>query len=81
MVKKESLSFSDFLSRIDEIKMADLPTRKVQGRSYGADYEDPAGAFETKDDMKKAEPKKAGRKVGQKVGARANLGNSKLHQA
>ena len=81
MVKKESLSFSDFLSRIDEIKMADLPSRKVQGRSYGADYEDPAGAFETKDDMKKAEPKKAGRKVGQKVGARANLGNSKLHQA
>jgi len=81
MVKKESLSFSDFLNRIDEIKMADLPSRKVQGRSYGADYEDPAGAFETKDDMKKAEPKKAGRKVGQKVGARANLGNSKLHQA
>lgn len=81
MVKKESLSFSDFLNRIDEIKMADLPTRKVQGRSYGADYEDPAGAFETKDDMKKAEPKKAGRKVGQKIGARANLGNSKLHQA
>ena len=81
IVKKESLSFSDFLSRIDEIKMADLPSRKVQGRSYGADYEDPAGAFETKDDMKKAEPKKAGRKVGQKIGARANLGNSKLHQA
>jgi hypothetical protein len=115
-MKKESVSFSDFLKQldeklvggqknldknkngkldkkdfemlrkeeteqIDEIKMADLPGRKIQGKSYGANYEDPEGAFETKDDMKKAEPKKAGRKVGQKVGARANLGNSKLHRA
>jgi len=61
--------------------MADLPSRSVKGRSYGADYEDPEGAFETKDDMNKPDSKKAGRKVGQKVGARANLGNSKLHQA
>ena len=80
-MKKESVSFSDFLKQLDEIKMADLPGRQVKGRSYGADYEDPEGAFETKDDVKKAEPKKAGRKVGQKVGARANLGNSKLHRA
>jgi predicted CopG family antitoxin len=80
-MKKESVSFSDFLKQLDEIKMADLPGRKIQGKSYGANYEDPEGAFETKDDMKKAEPKKAGRKVGQKVGARANLGNSKLHRA
>lgn len=115
-MKKESLSFSDFLKQLDEkligkqkkldknhnnkldsqdfkllrkeetealdeIKMADLPGRVVKGRSYGADYEDPEGAFETKDDMKKSEPKKAGRKAGQKVGARANLGNSKLHRA
>lgn len=115
-MKKESVSFSDFLKQLDEkligkqkkldknhnnkldsqdfkmlrkeetealdeIKMADLPGRQVKGRSYGADYEDPEGAFETKADMKKAEPKKAGRKVGQKVGARANLGNSKLHRA
>jgi predicted CopG family antitoxin len=80
-MKKESVSFSDFLKQLDEIKMADLPGRKIQGKSYGANYEDPEGAFETKDDMKKAEPKKAGRKLGQKVGARANLGNSKLHRA
>jgi hypothetical protein len=115
-MKKESVSFSDFLKQldeklvggqkkldknkngkldkkdfemlrkeeteqIDEIKMADLPGRQIKGKSYGANYEDPEGAFETKDDMKKAEPKKAGRKLGQKVGARANLGNSKLHRA
>jgi len=79
-IVKSKISFSDFLA-INEIKMADLPSRSVKGRSYGADYEDPEGAFETKDDMNKPDSKKAGRKVGQKVGARANLGNSKLHQA
>jgi hypothetical protein len=54
---------------LDEIKMADLPSRKIQGKSYGASYEDPEGAFETKDDMKKPEKKAAGRKIGQSVGS------------
>jgi len=52
---------------LDEIKLADLPVRKIQGKSYGASYEDPEGAFETKDDMKK--PEKAGRKTGQRTGS------------
>ena len=49
---------------LDEIKMADLPSRKITGTSYGANYEDPEGKFETKDDMKKPEKKSAGRKSG-----------------
>jgi hypothetical protein len=39
----------------------------IKGRSYGADYVDPAGAFETAADMKK--PEKAGRKTGQRTGS------------
>jgi hypothetical protein len=70
-VKKEETmkSYKDFVQSIQEIKMADLPSRKVQGKSYGANYEDPEGAFETKDDMKKADKKAAGRKTGQRVGS------------
>ena len=34
---------------LDEIKMADLPSRKITGTSYGANYEDPEGKFETKE--------------------------------
>jgi hypothetical protein len=52
--------------QIDEIKMADVPSRMIKGKSYGADYEDPEGAFETKKDMKK--PEKAGRKAGAGAG-------------
>ena len=44
--------------QMDEIKLADLPRRKVMGKSYGADYDDPEGADETAADMKKAEPKR-----------------------
>ena len=43
--------------QIDEVKLADLPRRKVVGKSYGADYVDPEGADDA-DDMKKAEPKR-----------------------
>ena len=43
---------------MDEVKLADLPRRKVVGKSYGADYVDPEGADETAADMKKAEPKR-----------------------
>jgi len=50
---------------IDEVKMADLPSRKIQGKSYGADYTDPEGADDA-DDKKPA--KAAGRKLGQSIG-------------
>lgn len=43
--------------QMDEVKLADLPRRKVVGKSYGADYVDPEGADDA-DDMKKAEPKR-----------------------
>ena len=67
---------------LDEIKMSELPSRKIQGKSYGADYNDPEGADETAADMKKAEKKAAGRKAGQSTGSykpRATM--SKLKQA
>jgi hypothetical protein len=50
---------------IDEVKMSDLPSRKIQGKSYGADYVDPEGA-DNADDKKPA--KAAGRKTGQSIG-------------
>ena len=46
------------VEQMDEVKLADLPRRKVVGKSYGADYVDPEGADETAADMKKAEPKR-----------------------
>ena len=46
------------VDQIDEVKLADLPRRKVVGKSYGADYVDPEGADETAADMKKPEPKR-----------------------
>ena len=45
------------VEQMDEVKLADLPRRKVVGKSYGADYVDPEGADDA-DDMKKAEPKR-----------------------
>lgn len=43
--------------QMDEVKLADLPRRKVVGKSYGADYVDPEGADDA-DDKKKEEPKR-----------------------
>jgi hypothetical protein len=65
-VKNQCKSMNEELEQIDEIKMADVPSRMIKGKSYGADYEDPEGAFETKKDMKK--PEKAGRKAGAGAG-------------
>jgi len=62
----EHITSSQHEQKIDEIKMADVPSRMIKGKSYGADYEDPEGAFETKKDMKK--PEKAGRKAGAGAG-------------
>jgi hypothetical protein len=41
--------------------------RHTKKATYGTSYQDPEGAFETKDDMKK--PEKAGRKTGQRTGS------------
>jgi len=66
-VKTAIRQVSEELERIEEIKMSEVPSRMIKGKSYGADYEDPEGAFETKKDMKK--PEKAGRKAGQSTGS------------
>jgi hypothetical protein len=70
------ISYKDFIT---EIKLADLPVRRIQGRSYGANYSDPEGADDY-DDKKAMKPAgKRGPKMGSKRGARANYGSSKLH--
>lgn len=64
-------SYKEFVT---EIKMADLPSRKVTGTSYGAQYHDPEGD----DDAETKKPKKAsdapkrgrGRPAGSKSGAK-----------
>ena len=43
--------------------------RHTKKATYGTSYNDPEGAFETKDDMKKKEKQAAGRKSGQSVGS------------
>ena len=54
--------------QIDEIKLADLPSRKIQGRSYGADYHDPEGADDAWEKEKAPKAGKAGRKAGSGAG-------------
>lgn len=54
---------------LDEIKLSELPSRMIKGKSYGANYVDPEGADETAADMKKKEKKVAGRKTGQSTGS------------
>jgi hypothetical protein len=55
---------------LDEIKLADLPSRKIQGRSYGADYHDPEGADDAweKEGRRGRPAGKAGRKAGSGAG-------------
>jgi hypothetical protein len=72
------ISYKDFIT---EIKLADLPSRKIQGRSYGADYSDPEGAddYDDKKPIKPAAEKRGrGRPAGAKSGARKITGTSKL---
>jgi hypothetical protein len=70
--EKRTISFSDF---INEIKMADLPRRTIQGSSYGAQYRDPEGDDDAEDKKKqvaKPEPevkRGRGRPAGSKSGA------------
>ena len=80
-VKKEETmkTFKDFVNDLHEIKMADLPSRKIQGKSYGANYEDPEGADDAWEKEKSA---KAGRKSGQRTGVyKPRKTMSKLKQA
>ena len=69
------VSFKEFLSQLDEIKMADLPSRKVSGRGYGTEYykkeaeKDKSGYDDEK--KEKSEVKRGrGRPVGSASGAR-----------
>ena len=72
------ISYKDFIT---EIKLADLPSRRIQGRSYGANYSDPEGAddYDDKKPIKPAADKRGrGRPAGAKSGARKITGTSKL---
>jgi len=69
------VSFKQFLGQLDEIKMADLPSRKVSGRGYGTEYykkeaeKDKSGYDDEK--KEKSEVKRGrGRPVGSASGAR-----------
>jgi hypothetical protein len=67
-------SYAEFVQDLQEIKLADLPSRKVTGTSYGAQYHDPEGD----DDADNKKPAKAadapkrgrGRPAGAMSGAR-----------
>jgi hypothetical protein len=75
---KEDREMKTFKEFITEIKLADLPVRRIQGRSYGADYEDPEGKEDDdKPAVKKAEKRGRGRPAGSKSGARQLGGASK----
>jgi hypothetical protein len=68
-----SKSYKQFVESLNEIKMSDLPSRKVSGSSYGAQYHDSEGDDE--EEKPKAKPADAvkrgrGRPAGAKSGAR-----------
>jgi hypothetical protein len=71
---------------LDEIKMSELPSRKIQGKSYGADYTDPEGADDAwdKDKVKKPAGGKRGRPAGKGAGvykARSTISQLKAKSA
>jgi hypothetical protein len=69
-----SKSYKQFVESLNEIKMSDLPSRKVSGSSYGAQYHDSEGDDE--EEKPKAKPaadavkRGRGRPAGAKSGAR-----------
>jgi len=69
-----SKSYKQFVESLNEIKMSDLPSRKVSGSSYGAQYHDDEGDDE--EEKPKAKPaadavkRGRGRPAGSKSGAR-----------
>ena len=74
-VQTRSLSFSDFMSQLNEYTPGPGGVTRVQGRSYGAQYRDPEGeddADEKKKQVAKPEPavkRGRGRPAGSKSGA------------
>jgi hypothetical protein len=79
-MKEETMkSFKDFVAEINEVKLADLPSRMIKGRSYGADYEDPEGKEDDESPRAKepAVKRGRGRPAGAKSGARQLGGASK----
>lgn len=76
-VKEESVkTFKDFLAGINEVKLADLPVRRIKGHSYGNQPEDRDDEDDDEDHkpaMKKPEPTEKrgrGRPAGAKSGAK-----------
>ncbi len=69
-----SKSYKQFVESLNEIKMSDLPSRKISGSSYGAQYHDAEGDDE--EEKPKAKPaadavkRGRGRPAGAKSGAR-----------
>jgi hypothetical protein len=68
------VSFSDFIANLQEIKMSDLPSRKVTGRGYGTEYykkeaEKDKDGYDDKPE-KSTEKRGRGRPSGSKSGAR-----------
>lgn len=69
-----SKSYKQFVESLNEIKMSDLPSRKISGSSYGAQYHDSEGDDE--EEKPKAKPaadavkRGRGRPAGAKSGAR-----------
>jgi hypothetical protein len=71
-------SYKEFLEGLNEVKLADLPVRRIQGRSYGNQPEEPD--HDEDDEVKpkeKAEKRGRGRPAGSKSGARQLGGASK----
>jgi hypothetical protein len=74
--KKEEVETTlSFRSYLDEVKMADLPVRKVTGRGYGTEYykkekEKDEKGYDADDDKEPSEKKGRGRPAGSKSGAR-----------
>jgi hypothetical protein len=69
------LSYKEFRASLDEIKMADLPSRKITGRGYGTEYykkerEKDERGFDSDDDKPTTQKRGRGRPAGSKSGAR-----------
>lgn len=71
---EETTSFKGFLEKLDEIKMSDLPSRKVSGK-YGTEYyknekEKDEKGYDDEESSSPSEKRGRGRPAGSKSGAR-----------
>ena len=82
-VESRTLSFSDFMSQLNEYNPGPGGVTRVQGRSYGAQYRDPEGEDDAEDKKKqvaKSEPevkRGRGRPAGSKSGANQKVTTGK----